>query len=332
MIITVDCGTTNMRCRLFDGKNMLYATNRKAGVRNTAFDGNTDYLASSLKDCINNILEKNSLTPSDIEVIIASGTLASDVGIYKNTSHAICPAGIDDTLKKSVLTTMPDITSIPMFFIPGVKTLPNKDETDPVKKIELADSMSGEECEIYGIIDEMNIKEDFIAVLPGSYLKSMEVTADGKIETIKTGMCGEIIEAVSQQTILKKSIPAPVIRSVDPEKLIFGFEYCKTHGVSPTLIKTRNAMLHLDMSQNDAANFFVGAVLYDDARITAELCKNNKLVVIGGSDPLRSVFAILLDHLGVKNIKTVPDTIASLASNYGAMQVYKKYLESNSVK
>ena len=81
---------------------------------------------------------------------------------------------------------MEDITKIPIFFIPGVKTLPFPDETDEAKRIELADSMSGEECEIYGIIEAIGIKEDFIAVLPGSYLKSMEVNAEGKIESIKT--------------------------------------------------------------------------------------------------------------------------------------------------
>jgi len=329
MIITVDCGTTNMRCRLYDGRTLLYETKRKAGVRNTAFDGTADFLRISLKSCIEDILRENSLCESDVEIIIASGTLASDVGIYRETSHAICPAGVDDSVERARLVTMEDITPIPIFFIPGVKTLPPADETDEFKRIELADSMSGEECEIYGIIEALNIKEDFIAVLPGSYVKSMEVSADGKIESIKTGMCGEFIESVSQHTILKKSIPAPVISEINAEKLIFGFEYCKEHGVSPSVIKTRNAMLHLGMSQNDAANFFVGAILYDDVLISAKLCKDNKLVVVGGSDPLKTVFTTLLLHVGVKNIVKLDDEIARRAPNYGAMRVYKRFLELN---
>ena len=92
MIITVDCGTTNMRCRLYEDKTLLYEVKRKAGVRNTAFDGTADFLRISLKECIEDILEKNSLKESDIEIILASGTLASDVGIYRGTTHAICPA------------------------------------------------------------------------------------------------------------------------------------------------------------------------------------------------------------------------------------------------
>lgn len=329
MIITVDCGTTNMRCRLYDDKTLIYEVKRKAGVRNTAFDGTADFLRISLRECIEDILANNSLSEGDVEIILASGTLASDVGIYRGTSHAICPAGVDDSLRQSRLVTMEDITKIPIFFIPGVKTLPSQDETDEAKRIELADSMSGEECEIYGIIEALGIKEDFIAVLPGSYLKCMEVSHDGKIESIKTGMCGEIIAAVSQHTILKKSIPEPVIKEVVPEKLIFGYEYCKVHGVSPSLIKTRNAMLHLGMSQNDAANFFVGAILYDDVRISAELCKDGKLVIVGGSDPLKTVFTVLLSHVGVTNVVQLDDETARRAPNLGAMCVYRRYLELN---
>lgn len=329
MLITVDCGTTNMRCRLYDGRNMIYETKRKAGVRNTAFDGTADFLRVSLKGCIEDILRDNSLSEKDVEIIIASGTLASDVGIYRETSHAVCPAGVDDSVRQARLVKMEDITDIPIFFIPGVKTLPDKDEADEERRIELADSMSGEECEIYGIIESLGMKEDFICVLPGSYLKSMEVSADGRIESIKTGMCGEFIAAMSEHTMLKKSLPTPVLKEINAEKLIFGFEYCKMHGVSPTLIKTRNAILHLGMSQNDAANFFVGAILYDDVLISARLCKNGKPVVVGGSDPLRSVFAILLSHVGVGNIIKLDSETSRLAPNFGAMQVYKRFLELN---
>ena len=330
MIITVDCGTTNMRCRLFDGRKLVYETKRKAGVRNTAFDGTPEFLRVSLKDCIEDILKNNSLTESDIEIILASGTLASDVGIYRNTSHAICPAGVEDSLRQSRYEVMEDITSIPILFIPGVKTLPSADERDESKRIELADSMSGEECEIYGIIEALGLKEDFVCILPGSYVKSMEVSGEGKIESIKTGMCGEFIAAISEHTMLKKSLPSPVLKEIIPEKLIFGFEYCKAHGVSPSLIKTRNAILHLGMEQNEAANFFIGAILYDDILISAKLCTEGKPVIVGGSDPLRTVFCILLEHVGVKNTVNLDPELSKLAPNYGAMRVYEEFKKRNS--
>lgn len=330
MIIAVDCGTTNMRCRLYDGRKLIYETKRKAGVRNTAFDGNSNFLHDSLKSCIEDILNKNSLSESDIEIILASGTLASDVGIYHGTSHAVCPAGVGESARQARYETLADITSIPILFIPGVKTLPEANETDESRKIEIADSMSGEECEIYGIIEALGISEDFLCILPGSYLKCMEVNAGGQIESIKTGMCGEFIAAISEHTMLKKSLPSPVLKEIIKEKLIFGFEYCKTHGVSPSLIKTRNAILHLGMEQNEAANFFIGAILYDDILTCAKLCINGKKVIIGGSEPLRSVFGILLEHVGVTNIVILDSELSVLAPNYGAMCVYEEFKRINS--
>lgn len=61
MFITIDCGTTNMRCRLFDGKNILDETRRKAGVRNTAFDGTNEFLKTSLKSSIEELLSGTRL-------------------------------------------------------------------------------------------------------------------------------------------------------------------------------------------------------------------------------------------------------------------------------
>ena len=136
MIITVDCGTTNMRCRLFDGKNLIDQERAKCGIRDGAFLGSTDILKETLAHLIKTLLERNLLTESDIEVVISTGTLASDVGIFK-IPHAICPAWIPESVKAAEMTVMEEVTKIPILFIPGVKTLPADDadlETNAILK------------------------------------------------------------------------------------------------------------------------------------------------------------------------------------------------------
>ena len=64
MIITVDCGTTNMRSRLYKGEALVDEVRRKAGVRNTAFSGSTEFLVTSLKESIAELLERNGLNES----------------------------------------------------------------------------------------------------------------------------------------------------------------------------------------------------------------------------------------------------------------------------
>ena len=327
MIITVDCGTTNLRARLFDGRRMLHEVKHKTGSRLTAFDGHCHALEESLAAAIRELLDMASLCESDIEIIVSSGTLASDVGII-GIPHAVAPCGIRESAAAARFARFPEITGIPFLFIPGVKTLPSTAITDPERKIEIWDSMSGEECETYGIMEVTGLTGDFVITLPGSYNKVVTVSADGQIISIGTGMCGEFIAAMSEHTLLKKSLPSPVIQRVIPEKLLQGYDYCARHGVSPTLIKTRNVQVHGDFTVDEAANFFVGAILYDDIRSVLQYRPADKPLLVGGSNPLREIFMILLRHAGAENLIEVDDDTARIASSLGAMRVYREKLRA----
>ena len=328
MIITIDCGTTNLRARLFDGQTLIGEVKHKTGTRLTAFDGNTLRLEASLRDAIRELLDAAGKTERDVEIIVSSGTLASDVGIYK-IPHAVAPCGIPESAAAASFARFPEISSVPFLFIPGVKTLPGDDVTDEMQKIEIWDSMSGEECETYGILDLLGIDYDCIVTLPGSYNKYMKISG-GKILTLDTGMCGEFIAAMSEHTLLKSALPSPVIQTVIPEKLFQGYDYCSRHGVSPSLIKTRNIQVHGKFTRDEAANFFTGAILYDDIRSVALYYEKERLpVIVGGGDPLRTVFMLLLSHAGVNDLREIDDESCRIASSIGAMKVYAEKLKTH---
>jgi 2-dehydro-3-deoxygalactonokinase len=111
--------------------------------------------------------------------------------------------------------------------------------------------------------------------------------------------------------------------------LTLGWRMADKYGLSPMLIKARMLQLLGGYSQDEAANFFVGALLHDDiqtvARIAAKPESKGKPVVVGGGDPLKTVFMILLAEAGTENLVAVPDDVATLASNYGAMRVYEAW-------
>lgn len=327
MLITVDCGTTNMRCRLFDGQTMLAQAKRTAGCRNTAFSGTSDFLRQSLKECIDELLTATGLREADIEAVVSSGTLASDVGIYY-LPHAVAPVGVRESAAAARLAHMPEVTSIPILFIPGVKTLPAPGETDTDKFLDALESMSGEECETYGIMSRLGLEGDFVITLPGSYNKVFTVDAEGRITWLQTGMCGEFIAAMSEHTLLKHSLPHPVIQEILPEQLYVGFDYSVKNGVSPSLIKARTTQLFGGWSRDEAANFFIGALLKDDIMAVVRAAKGQKIVV-GGGDPLRSIFILLLRRAGVGNIIEVDDDTARLAPSIGAMMVYEEWKKNN---
>ena len=324
MLITIDSGSTNTRCRLFLQGKFVDEVRYKVGSRNTVKDGNTKCIEEVLKRGIHELLMRHNLEESDVEAVISSGTLASDVGIH-TIPHVLAPAGVQESAQASELVKLEHITNIPILFIPGIKILPVKEEQDEERIIELLDSMSGEECETYGISAMMGLKGEYVITLPGSYNKALQVDEKGRIVSMRTGMCGEFIAAIAENTILRHSLPEPVIRELIPEKLIQGYDYCARHGVSPSIIKARMVRFLCEWSADEAANFYVGAILYDDIKSVAEICTNNKPVIVGGSNPLRGIFMILLAREGVENLVEIDDECARLAPSIGAINVYKTY-------
>lgn len=333
MIITVDCGTTNMRCRLFDGEQCLDTVKRQCGSRDLVHSGSPAVLKVALRELVRSLLDRNGLTEGDVEAIVSSGILASDLGIFP-IPHAVAPVGIPESAAAARMTRDPEVSGIPILFIPGVKTLP-KDTDSLEKKIETYESMSGEECEVYGIAKAMGLSGDFIITLPGSYNKAMEVDERGRITSIRTGLCGELLAALSQGTILKSALPQPVLRVILPDMLTLGFRMARQFGVSPMLIKARMLPLLGGNTQDEAANFFVGAALCDDVLSVAMLCSQEqsrgKPVLVGGSDPLRTVFVTLLKEAGVENPISVPEETATVASSLGALAVYRTRKASGEV-
>ena len=137
MLILVDCGTTNMRLRLYrgaEGKDIAGALaaaqpldeiKYKTGVRDAVRERSDEILRETLGRAIREMLDRNSLAEADVEAVICSGTLSSHVGIY-HIHHVVMPVSPDDTAAHSELVTMPDVSGIPILFIPGVKGVGEK--------------------------------------------------------------------------------------------------------------------------------------------------------------------------------------------------------------
>lgn len=328
MLILVDCGTTNMRLRLYRGagagersfvpadEEPLDEVKHKTGVRDAVRERSDEILRETLGGAIREILSRNSLSEKDIEAVICSGTLSSHVGIY-HIHHVLMPTSPDDTAAHSELVQMPDVSAIPILFIPGVKG---------VGDIMYTEVMSGEECELYGIAELMGIRGAFTLLLPGSYNKIISVSADGKIEKIYSSMCGELTAAVSENTLLRRAVPSPVIQVIKPEMLRWGAEFASEWGLSPALSKVW-VMKRLGKDADDAANFMMGAILEGDMRLMKALPAGQP-VYVGGSSPLRELFLEMLNIYGIK-ADGVPPSVARIAPNIGAMKVYCKYKEIN---
>lgn len=123
-IITIDGGTTNTRCILWDqSRNKIAEEKRQVGVRNTAIDGNNEKLKMAVKECLDALLDKNDLTYENIRRIIASGMITSDVGIVviphlsapRRRQTALRNRGLGASARQSRICPAPLAAATPMW-------------------------------------------------------------------------------------------------------------------------------------------------------------------------------------------------------------------------
>lgn len=322
MLILVDCGTTNMRLRLYPtpkdareavGLRPLDEIKYRIGARDGVRESSSEILSSSLGRGIREICGGAGIDTSVVDAVICSGTLSSHIGIH-HIHHVITPASIADTAAASELVHMPKVADVPILFIPGTKG------KGDIMRTEV---MSGEECELYGIAALCAIEGAFTLLLPGSYNKIITVDGEGRIDGIYSSMCGELTAAVSENTLLRRVVPHPAIREIRPDMLKWGAEFAAKWGLSPALSKVW-VMPRLSHDSDDAANFMMGAILEGDMRIVSAL-QGQAPFYVGGSSPLRELLLELFRIYGIPATEVEGD-VARIAPNIGAMLVYLRHM------
>lgn len=147
--ITLDAGTTNIRAFLWENAKKLIAVRKSGtGVGCAAVEGNNKRVKEAVKECIDDLLTEGNITSQEVECILASGMLTSNVGLYE-IPHIIAPAGIPefaDGIKKVLIS---EISEIPFWFIPGMK---NFAEHADIENVEGMDMMRGEEVEAIALL------------------------------------------------------------------------------------------------------------------------------------------------------------------------------------
>ncbi len=302
--ITIDSGTTNTRICLVKNGKIIDVQKFNVGARKVI--GNNEILKQTIKQGINEILLKNKMSSKDIEKVLASGMITSEFGLV-NLPHIETPAGAKDLNNNIKEMVLEDISAIPFVFISGVKC--------QTEDFENCDMMRGEETELMGIL-----KGEGLYILPGSHSKIIKVDISGKITDFKTMLTGEMLEALSENTILKDAVCMDETE-LDTEYLLKGFEFCKQNGINNSLFKVRilKNMFYKNISQ--VYSFFLGVVLQSEIEFI--LSQNQKRIIIGGKKQLKEALAIILEKLSSAEIIKVTDAEADYASTFGLIKIYE---------
>lgn len=305
--ITVDGGTTNTRVYLV--KNGIIVDTEYIELGAGSQNREKKALEIAIKNAIRVIQARNGLTEIEIEKILASGMITSEFGLFE-LSHVSTPAGISTLHAGMKETILSDISTIPFVFLPGVKT--------SGADISTADMMRGEETELYGLTDTH--RRDAVYVLPGSHCKIIKTDNEGRIKDFQTTLTGEMIAALSQNTILRDAVDLNV-QQLDTNGLLAGYKLCKKTDINQALFKVRVLKNKFGKSKEYVYSFFMGVILHAEIE---SLCKTNaQCIVIGGKKQIREALQILLQQTSSAEIVALDEETVNNATAHGAVKIYE---------
>lgn len=338
-VVAIDGGTTNTRARVLeDGVAVLASSSVAVGARSTSgCPGGNDNLKHGTAEAVRAACLQAGIKTAEVSRVVASGMITCEAGLLE-VPHVLAPAGVDDLAAAAQRMLIPEVWPEPITFVPGVKCMPFENEGHSVPSYEdlsRCDIMRGEESEAFGILRLTGVHGPVLLILPGSHTKFLYVDENDRIVASTTTLAGELASAVATSTLLSRSLESGVgADELDEKGALAGFDTAMRLGLSRALFVVR--LLDRIASAPLAArrSFLWGAVIAADVLalegdpLLGPLLSGRQGAVrllVGGSAPLRRLFAMLLGHqykarTGVQ-VDMLEQNVAERASAVGAALV-----------
>lgn len=217
---------------------------------------------------------------------LISGMAGSRQG-WVEAPYCACPAGFDELAGQ--LAWLPQGALNPkghrIAIVPGMSS----------EEAGVPDVMRGEEVQIFGAM-QLSGWQNGLFVLPGTHSK-WAVVQDGRITSFKSFMTGEVFAALSQHTILAKTIAtdAPF------DEAAFARGVANAQGPSGLLhhaFSARTLSLFGRMQAGPLASYLSGLVIGEELR--AQTIGPVAEVVLVGSPGLNQRYSLALHELGLR--------------------------------
>lgn len=234
-ILTIDTGTTNTRVTVWQNVDALFQATRQVGVRDAAITGNRKTLQQGVRETIDVALTKAGWSTNDVDLVLASGMITSDVGLHE-VRHLMAPAGLAELANGMAQTAIPEVCDRPIWFVPGVR---NDVDNIGLHNVEAMDMMRGEEVETMGLVERLGIAEPTVIMLPGSHSKFVYLDRQQRIRGCVTTLAGELLQVITHNTILADSLDSDFASEVDREMLLAGARSASSIGLGRACFMVR---------------------------------------------------------------------------------------------
>ena len=259
--IAVDWGTTNRRAYRIDS----------SGARSDEFEDAKGILSVASGGFPAAIAEVRDRL-GDLPLLMA-GMIGSNRG-WKDAPYVPCPAGIDDLAAKVVWAGEREA------IVPGVSYIGDG----------RADVMRGEEVQLLGALAAGLVDSDALVCHPGTHNKWV-VLHQGRIQSFRTVMTGELFSLLKEHSILADLLKGPV---EDNEVFRSAARHAVFHESLPAgLFSIRAGVLLGQMKREDAASYASGLLIGTDVRIGLAVPTGAEVAVMGRPELTRLYVAAL---------------------------------------
>jgi 2-dehydro-3-deoxygalactonokinase len=256
-LVCVDAGTTNTRVWLVAGGRILARREATIGARDTARDGHSRALRGTLRDLIANVRARTPLGMRAPWRVAAAGMITSRQGLYE-VPHVAAPAGAAELAAGAREAVLSDITDVPILFVPGVRTGSLDGGEAGIGSV---DVMRGEETLAVGLFHQGRIPAGSLLLHVGSHWKVIRIDAAGRVAGSVTSLAGEMLQAVTDQTILASGLPSTPLVALDEDLLRQGMDEARRSGLARALFCVRLLELAGGSSAEGRLSFLVGAFI-----------------------------------------------------------------------
>jgi 2-dehydro-3-deoxygalactonokinase len=222
--------------------------------------------------------------------------------------HTLAPSGVRELAASSQWLELPEVTDLPIFLIPGVRSAPAR---DGLNSIEDTDVMRGEETLCIGLNSLGLVEPPAVVLNLGSHWKAIQIDAEGRIASSVTTLSGELIHSAQTQTVLASSVLKEPPDKVDARWMEAGMTEQRRSGLPRALFCVRLLELAGEGTPEDRLAFMIGAFIASDLDLflTRGLLTYNSPAVIAGSTALAEAWSSALARISIRAVVLAPDQI-----------------------
>jgi len=291
--IAIDLGTTTTRVWLIADGEPAHRLTATVGARDTAREGHNGLVKSTLRALIAQQHNKAQELGCNPGFVAGAGMLTSELGLA-GIPHVPGPAGKETLQKNIVAHAFPEMTSLPVFLVPGVTTGACGAEAWDSGTLDI---MRGEETLCMGLLEMGALGRGDTLVNLGSHWKAIAVDGEGRIEKSFTDLSGELLLAAQSNTVLASAMPTERPARFDAAWVLHGVRGERQSGLSRALYSVRMLQLGGRTTALERVSYLTGCFISQSlAQLAAREYLRGRVVICGAESVVEAWKLALAEH------------------------------------